>query len=206
MPDARPRWAGPDLRPFGFVTLATASSMTIETARHGFVNTGDTPPDAVSPWLYGLFAVGWWCAMFVLHRLRAAGDARPLRVLSAAPLVTIVLAFLQTPADLAGLFAPHPVAVVVDLAWPLSMFLTFLVGAACAFAGRLPGAYRFAPLFAGASVPIALGAAALGVSLPGWTADVHIVLGWVMLGLVAFVAGPAPVLPAVPGRAGAPGD
>lgn len=176
-----------NLRMFGVVTMITAPAMTVEAARHGFAPLDNAQTDVVGALLYGAFALGWWCALYALFRLRAAGTGRWGRAVTAAPLFTIALALLQTPADIFGLDQQSPLYAVVDLAWPLSMLLTFAVGVAAAFARRLPGAYRWVPLFAGSSVPLAALLGVLGLSaLPQWIFDVHVIVGWVLLGCVAF--------------------
>lgn len=175
------------LRAFGLVTLLTASTMTIEAARHGFATVDNRDTDVLGAVLYGLFSSGWWCALLVLYRLRATGTSRIARALLIAPLCTVVLAFLQTPADIFGLDQRSVPYMIVDLAWPLSMLLTFVASVAAVFARRLPSFARFVPLIAGSSVPLALLLSAFGLAVPTWVGDVHVVVGWVLLGTLPFL-------------------
>lgn len=180
-------------RALGLFALLTAPAMTVEAARHGFERVANEQTDPTGALLYGLFALGWLASLLGLWQLRATGD-RWGRLLLALTLVTVTLAVLQSPMDLLPTSTGHPLYLVTDLAWPLSMLLTLFVGVAVAVMGRLKGWKRFVPLYCGISVPLALGLMALGVDvfarLP-YAFEVHTVTGWALLGYVVFSTPPA---------------
>lgn len=175
-----------DLRLLGLVTLVGAPAMFVEAARHGFQKVPNEDTDLVGALLYGLFSVGWLCAMLGLRRLRAAGRGKAGLALMNVVVVTVTLAVLQSLMDALKVPTTHPLYVVTDLAWPLSMLLTLVVGVAAIFARTLPGWQRFAPFFVGVSVPVALVFMALGVEVPLHLLDLHTVVGWALLGFVLF--------------------
>lgn len=183
------------LRLLGLAAMIGAPALLIETARNGFAKVANESTDPTGALLYGLFALGWFCAMLGLHQLRAAGAGRLGRTLTLLPLLTIPLALGQTLMDLLKVPTAHPLYLVTDLAWPLSMVLTFTVSVAVPLAGRLPGWRRLTPLLCGISLPLMLVLLALGIELPGWTFGAHTALGWFALGLALFTLEPRPTLP-----------
>lgn len=151
------------LRTLGLITLLTAPAMSLEAARHGFQKVANEHTDPLGALLYGLFSLGWLCGVLGLRHLRATGTGWAGRWLLNLLSVTVTLAILQTPMDLLRVPTGHPLYVVTDIAWPLSMLLTLLVGIAALFARQLCGWTRFVPLFMGAFIPIMVLQGDLGV-------------------------------------------
>lgn len=181
-------------RALGLVAMLTAPAMTVEAARHGFERVANEQTDPLGALLYGLFALGWLASMFGLWQLRATGTGRWGRGLLGFTLLTISLAVLQSPLDLLPISTTNPLYLVTDLAWPLSMLLTLLVGFAVVVAKRMRSWKRFVPLYCGVSIPLALGFMALGVDLFAllpYAFDLHTVTGWGLLGYVVFSTPPA---------------
>lgn len=178
------------LRPLGLTAALLAPALLVGALLDGFSRNQGAPND-LSPYLYLLFAVGWFCSMVGLRSLRATGQRRFGRVVATLPLVTLPLAMLQSVFDLAGLGRSSPLYLVSDLAWPLSMLLTLIVGVTVLVAGTLKGWGRFVPLFCGLGLPVALLLGALfGESALFWSFPLHTALGWALLGYVVYRAVP----------------
>jgi len=169
--------------------MVGAPAILIGALRSGF--QADAPEDAFSALLYFAFAVGWFCSMVGLYRLRATGHGTFSRVVAALPLITLPLAMMQSVFDLAAFNTRHPLYMVSDLAWPLSMSLTLIVGVTVFFAGQLRGWRRVAPFFCGLGLPVAIilgiifGEAGMLLSFP-----LHTALGWLLLGFSVYSAAP----------------
>lgn len=129
--------------------------------------------------------------MVGLYRLRAAGRGIFGRVVAALPFVTLPLAMMQSVFDLTSFNTANPLYRVSDLAWPLSMLLTLIVGVSVLFADQLKGWRRFAPLFCGLGLPTAIilgmifSEAGMLLSFP-----LHTALGWTLLGFSVYSAAP----------------
>lgn len=136
--------------------MITAPAMLVEVARNSFQKVANADTDPTGAILYGLFSVGWLAAMWGLRRLRATGDSRFGRAIVTLPLITITLAIGQTFMDLFNVSTESPFYLMTDLAWPLSMVLTFVVSVTILFAPVLKGWHRFVPLFCGVSLPVAM--------------------------------------------------
>ncbi|WP_350241117.1 hypothetical protein [Deinococcus sonorensis] len=178
------------LKTLGFITLLTSPAMTLEAARHGFHKVANENTDPVGALLYGLFSVGWLCGVLGLRYLRATGTGKAARWLLNVLAITVTLAVLQSIMDLLKVPTGHPIYMVTDLAWPLSMLLTLIVGIAAVFARQLPGWTRLVPLFMGAFIPIMVVQGALGLDLP-YLFDAHTVLAWSLLGITLLSAASA---------------
>lgn len=177
------------LRLLGLVTLLTAPAMTIEAARHGFQQVPNEQTDPLGALLYGLFSLGWLCGVLGLRHLHATGRGKAGRGLLHLLAVTVTLAILQTVMDLFKVPTANPLYMVTDLAWPLSMLLTLIVGVAAVFARQLRGWTRFVPLFMGAFIPVMVLQGALGVEVP-FLFEAHTILAWGLLGLTLITAAP----------------
>lgn len=96
---------------------------------------------------------------------------------------------VQSVFDLASLDTTRPLYPVSDLAWPLSMLLTLIVGVTAFFAGQPWGWRRVVPLFCGLGLPVAIilgivfGEAVMQLSFP-----IHTALGWLPLGFSVYSA------------------
>jgi hypothetical protein len=174
------------LRLLGIITIICAPMMTIEAARHGFQPVPNEQTDVIGALLYALFSIGWLAGMIGLWQLRATGKSLFGRIILAVTLVTISLAILQSLVDILKVDTSNPFYMVTDIAWPLSMLLTFIIGVAVVVAKRLPGWKRFVPLYTGIGVPLALLSIALGFGMPMWYFDFHTITGWLLLGYVVF--------------------
>lgn len=177
------------LRTLGLVTLLTAPAMTVEAARHGFQKVANENTDPLGALLYGLFSVGWLCGVLGLRSLHATGTGKVGRWLLNVLCVTVTLAILQTGMDLLKVPTGNPLYMITDLAWPLSMLLTLVVGVAAVLARQLTGWTRFVPLFMGAFIPIMVIQGALGLNVP-YLFDAHTILAWGLLGVTLITAAP----------------
>lgn len=175
------------LRTLGLVTLLTAPAMTIEAARHGFQKVANENTDPIGALLYGLFSVGWLCGVLGLRWLRATGTGQAGRWLLNVLSVTVTLAILQSAMDLLRVPTGNALYMVTDLAWPLSMVLTLVVGVAAIFSRQLSGWRRFVPLFMGAFLPLMVIQQALGAEVP-YLFDAHTILAWGLLGVTLITA------------------
>ncbi|MBB6018187.1 hypothetical protein ACFP9V_26140 [Deinococcus radiopugnans] len=176
------------LRTLGLVTLLTAPAMTIEAARHGFQKVANENTDPIGALLYGLFSVGWLCGVLGLRWLRATGTGQAGRWLLNVLSVTVTLAILQSAMDLLRVPTGNALYMVTDLAWPLSMVLTLVVGVAAIVSRQLSGWRRFVPLFMGAFLPLMVIQQALGAEVP-YLFDAHTILAWGLLGVTLITAG-----------------
>ena len=175
----------------GVLAMITAPAMLVETARHGFQTVPNDQTDALGAILYGLFAIGWFASILGLRQLRATGTNLFGRIVIHLPLVTIPLAFGQTVTDILKVDQSTALYMVTDLAWPLSMVLTFLVSVAVLFGGTLRGWQRFVPLYCGLSLPVAIALIAMtGSDMPDWLFAVHTASGWFLLGAIVFLNAP----------------
>lgn len=182
-----------NVRTLGLISMLCAPGMLIDAYRHGMQRVLNGENDLIGNLLYLAFAVGWWCAMLGLRQLHATGRGLLGRVVVTVPLVTIAFAVLQEILDILHFNMHHPLYVVSDLAWPLSMVLTFVVSIAVLFARELPPVHRFAPLLCGISLPVGFAYMILGklqdmpVAEFGW----HTAIGWLLLGAVLVAAKPS---------------
>lgn len=173
----------------GLTAMLCAPALLAEALRNGFQRAPEE--DALSALLYLVFAVGWFCAVLALRLLRAAGTGPLGRALVTLPLLTLPVAMMQSVFDLVGVRTDSALYMASDLAWPLSMLLTLLVGMAVLFARRLTGWRRFVPLLCGLALPVAIlmgvpfGDAGMQLSFP-----LHTALGWALLGYAVYSAAP----------------
>lgn len=180
-----------NLRLLGFVAMLCAPAILIIGILNGFQRTENPQVD---PYLYLIFAVGWFCGMVGLRQLHATGNSIFGRVVAILPLVTLPLAMMQSVFDLTSFDTSSPLYMVSDVAWPLSMLLTLIVGVTALFAGTLKGWRRFVPFFCGLGLPMAIllslvfGDQGTQLSFP-----IHTALGWFLIGLVVFAAKPTTV-------------
>jgi hypothetical protein len=170
--------------------MVAAPALLLEGLRHGFAKTPNEQTDVLAALLYAVFALGWLAAMIGLRQLHATGQSPLGRILATAPLVTLPLALGQSLMDLLKVPTSSPLYIVTDLAWPLSMVLTFAVSVAVLLTRGLSGWHRLVPLLCGISLPVTLILGLLtGQELPGWTFGAHTALGWFLLGYVLFAEG-----------------
>ncbi|WP_027482981.1 hypothetical protein [Deinococcus pimensis] len=171
------------LRALGVATVLASPAMLVEVYRHGFQKVANEDTDPLGALLYGLFSLGWLCAALGLREVRAAGRGRAGGALSALLVVTVTLALLQSAMDLLGVPTTHAAYVVTDLAWPLSMLLTFVVGIAALVARTVSPGLRAALLLCGISLPVTiLSKVLLGQEPSGVVFAWHTFLGWAALG------------------------
>lgn len=181
------------LRPLGLIAVLTAPAILVGALLSGF-NRSQGAPDDLSPYLYLLFALGWFCSLVGLWGLQVTGPSWFGRTVAILPLVTLPFAMLQSVFDLAGFDDSSVLYLLSDLAWPLSMLLTLLVGVTVLFAGVLRGWGRFVPLFCGLGLPVAILLGTLfGEAAMFWSFPLHTALGWVLLGCVVYQTAPRPL-------------
>lgn len=173
----------------GLFAMIGAPAMLLEALRHGFAKTANEATDLLGALFYAIFSLGWLAAMIGLRRLYATGHGPLGRLITTAPVVTLPFAVAQSLMDILKVPTDTLLYMVTDLAWPLSMVLTFAVSIAALFARQLPGWHRLVPLLCGISLPVFLVLRVLtGQDLPGWTFGVHTALGWFLLGYVVYVS------------------
>lgn len=182
-----------NVRLLGFITLICAPVLLVDAYRHGMQRSLNGENDLIGNLLTLAFAVGWWCAMLGLKKLHASGHGPLGRVIATLPLVTIAFAALQEVLDILHFNMQHPLYTVSDLAWPLSMLLTFVVSVAVLFARVLPLPQRLAPLVCGISLPVGIAYMVLAKLEDMPTAEFawHTAVGWFLLGLALVLARPA---------------
>ena len=179
------------LRTLGILGMVTAPAMLVEAMRHGFQTVPNAQTDVIGATLYGLFAIGWFASILGLRALEATGRNVFGRVVIHLPLVTIPLAFGQTITDILKVDQASALYMVTDLAWPLSMLLTFIVSVTVLFAPMLRGWQRFVPLYCGISLPLSIALMVIvGSDLPDWVFALHTATGWALLGAVVFLDAP----------------
>lgn len=176
-----------NLRRLGIVTMLCAPAILVEALLNGFQRVEGTQANPFGPYLYLLFALGWFCGMLGLQQMRAAGKSTLSKIIVTLPLVTLPLAMLQSVLDLVSFNDTSVIYMVTDLAWPLSMLLTLIVGVNVLFTGTLKGWQRFVPFFCGLALPTSMvlglifGETAMAMSFP-----LHTALGWLLLGLCVY--------------------
>ena len=171
--------------------MITGPAMLVEAMRHGFQTVPNDQTDVIGATLYGLFAIGWFASILGLRALRATGRNAFGRIVVHLPLITIPFAFGQTITDILKVDQASALYMVTDLAWPLSMVLTFVVSVTVLFAPALRGWHRFVPLYCGLSLPFTIALMAItGADLPDWAFAVHTATGWALLGAVVFLNAP----------------
>lgn len=176
-------------RHLGLITMITAPAMLVEFYRHYFQKVANADTDPIGAVLYALFSVGWFAALLGLRNLRATGESRFGRAIITLPLVTTALAVGQSFMDIFKVDPENPLYMVTDIAWPLSMVLTFIVSITVLFVPVLKGWHRYVPLFCGISLPLYVVVMAFtGQELPGWVFGWHTAVGWALLGYVVFAA------------------
>ncbi len=176
------------LRLLGIITLICAPALHLEAARHGFQRVANENTDVVGAILYGLFSVGWLAGMVGLRQLSATGRGVVGRAVVTLPIATIGLALGQTLMDLLHVPTGNPLYAITDLAWPLSMVLTFVVGVAALLARTLPLWGRLVLAFCGLSLPVTIVLGVLHVELPGDLFGWHTTLGWALWGLLLIAS------------------
>ncbi len=174
-----------DLRLLGLIALIGAPAMFIETLRH--VRNG--PEDTLTYFLYGAFSFGWLCALLGLRQLEATGTGKWGRGLLTFAVVTATLAIGQTFMDLLHVPTGNPLYVVTDLAWPITMLLTFVISVTTLFARRLPVWGRLVLLYASFSLPLTIVFSVLHLQLPFDTFGPHTATGWGLWGILLMVLG-----------------
>ncbi|GGK30156.1 hypothetical protein GCM10008955_24900 [Deinococcus malanensis] len=187
-----------NVRTLGFITFAGAPAMLVVGFLEGFQRTLNTDTTLASATGYLVFAVGWLASVLALRALYATGRSPAGRIMVSLPLLTIPLAAMQSVLDMffPQLIDRHFLYIVTDIAWPLSMVLSFGVGIAALFARELPGWKRAVPLLCGAGLPtgilthLLLGEQAAGVIFP-----VQVALSWTLLGLVLVSLAPRHATP-----------
>lgn len=134
-----------------------------------------------------VYITTWMGSIVALNRLSAAGTSRFGRMLPLVMLGTMSVANLS---NLWLLVAPSykpTLYWVLDMCWPLSHVLMLVYGIPVAWAGRLRGWKRYAPLLCGLWLPVALSAKLL---LPlGWNlavGNVYNAVAWALLALAVL--------------------
>jgi hypothetical protein len=181
-----------NVRTLGIISMICAPTLLIDAWRHGMQRTLNGENDLVGNLLTLAFAVGWWCALLGLRQLHATGRSVAGRAAVTLPLVTIAFAVLQEVLDILHVNMDSPLYIVSDLAWPLSMVLTFAVSIGVLFARVLPLPHRLAPLLCGISLPVGFAYMAVAKleDMPTGQFAWHTATGWFLLGLSLVLARP----------------
>jgi uncharacterized membrane protein YiaA len=139
-----------------------------------------------------VFMAGAFASLLGLWRAEATGTSRWGRGVLIVQLILVTLAFCFGLFEATALVGEeHPLFVVTDLAWPLSMITMNLVGITTAVVGRLPGWRRFALIPCGLAFPVSI---LLGMLTSGGFQANYMVfiffgmlaLFWAVMGLVVF--------------------
>lgn len=130
-----------------------------------------------------IFVVGVWAFVWRVSAAQATG-ARFGRVIPLGLLALLPLAFLLNALSFG--YATHddfPLwLMILDGAWPLSMFGMMVLGIAVAVTGRFQGLMRWLPLFAGLWFPVTMAAQILG----GATVSTYVSAAW-LIGTYAVI-------------------
>jgi hypothetical protein len=117
--------------------------------------------DNMNPVIIGtasmVFMLGWLCTNLWMQQVQAAGTGLAGRIVLGIQFVGLLLAFLFGLFEAtAWLGEEHPLFIITDMAWPLSMVFMLVVGGFIVAAKRLQGWRRFVPVLAPLWLVIAL--------------------------------------------------
>jgi hypothetical protein len=132
-----------------------------------------------------LFQLGLVALVWLQLRTRATGTGRLARFFLHAEHVLLALAIVST---LAWTFLPQygdaTWFLLLDAFWPLSMLGMAAIGIRIAIAGRWQGAARVWPLVAESWAPVVVPLNAIVPSVASYAAAGHLMVGYVVLGLI----------------------
>lgn len=139
-----------------------------------------------------LFMGSALASLFGLWRIAATGTNWWGRGVLGLQMVLVFLAFLFGFFEATALVSDtHPLFIITNIVWPLSMLTMNLVGITAAVVGQLRGWRRFALLPCGLAFPIITGfsilvgadmeSAAIGMAFFGWLA-----VAWAVMGFVVY--------------------
>lgn len=176
------------------LAVVAVFGLPIAAWREASIGVDAAERDLAHAALIAAFALGWWTVLWGLARVRAGGPGPGSRAVLGAATVIVGVAALQPLLDAAALAAGPAwrggaFYTLADLAWPLGMTWMLAVGAVCARAGVLPGAWRWAPLAGGLAAPLWLVVGALRgayLPLPG---ALHVALAWALVGVALLALG-----------------
>jgi hypothetical protein len=131
-----------------------------------------------------VFQLGVLALVRVLWRTDAIGSGKVARTVLRVETGALVLAMASTASDFLGLTDLHnPVALALDMFWPLSMLGMFLIGIRIAVAGRWKGLSRFWPVVAESWAVVTVPTMGLfGEGIARWVGAAHLVIGYAVLG------------------------
>ena len=174
-------------RLLGVIGMLTSPFLFLSFAVNGFSH-GDS--NRLGAALGFVFTIGWFCNVFGLHALGAAGQRFPARLLLWVELVGVVLAAAFQIFEYVDPSNTSIFFMITDIAWPLSMVLLLIGGIVIAVARRFEGWLRFTPLIAGLWLPLAMVALPLlGQTVGQAVGGLHTVLGWGLLGYAVYRGG-----------------
>lgn len=179
--------AAPAHRALGLIGMITSPFLFLSFAVNGFAH-GDS--NQLGAALGLVFTIGWFCNVFGLHRLGAAGRRLPARILVGIQLFTVPLAAIFQVYEFAAPGSTNVLYTITDIAWPLSMLMLLITGIVVIFARVFDGWLRFTPLIAALWLPmgivtIPLFGPVVGEALAGF----QTVLGWGLIGYAVYRGG-----------------
>lgn len=173
-------------RLLGMVAMIGAPAMLVEV----ILTYNQPEPDPVIVGVASMvFMLGWLCANMGMQQMQAAGTGLAGKIVLRIQWVGLLLAFFFGLFEATGWPGEsHPLFIIADLCWPLSMVFMLVVGGFVLAAKRLQGWRRFVPILCPPWLVLAL---ALGntpqAALIGFG---YATVTWLLLGYIVW-EGPA---------------
>lgn len=138
----------------------------------------------------GLFQLGLLALLRVLWQTNALGTGKIAKAVIMVETVLVGLAIGSTLADGIGVSdLSQPAWALLDACWPFSMLGMFIIGIRIAIAGRWHGVRRFWPMVAESWALVTIPSLMIfGSSVAAVVAPLHLLVGYVMLGLLVATA------------------
>ncbi len=149
-----------------------------------------------------LYITAWMCSIIGLWRLQATGKNKSGKTLLVIILITLTLANGWNVYEIIDPQANTPLYALLDMFWPISNLVMFIVGIAVIVARKLTGWKRFVPLLVGLWFPISiclfllLGRTIMVMYLSG----LYSAINWIVLGYVVRISEPAKFKNRFPGN------
>ena len=133
-----------------------------------------------------LFQLGVLALVRVLWRSNAIGSGKVARTALRIETGALALAMASTASDFIGLTnLDNPASLALDMFWPISMLVMFLIGIRIAVAGRWQGLSRFWPIVAESWAVVTVPTMGLfGEGVARWVGAAHLVVGYAVLGQI----------------------
>jgi hypothetical protein len=139
-----------------------------------------------------IFMIGSLCSQIALWRLGASGRDLWGRIAQGFQIVLVILAALFGFFEASALLSDeHPLFIISDIAWPVSMMWMFILGVTIAVRAVLTGWRRFIVMICGIALPCSiLFAIVTGSDMSGTVVGLlfftWLAIGWFLLGLAIW--------------------